>query len=408
MLNAAPEYRSGVGWTLVLRSREIDTFRGCHRAWDLGALVRRGLVPRVRPSVFDLELAVRMGLAVYYFPAMDDWNRAIVRPLAVKGFNRAMSEQASAFERTRPLTPAQTREWQRHRRLGELLLTRYFDWADAADTFDSLFSDELVWSPIPDPDDPTRDLGTPDGRPIRFVSRFDGLVSDPSDEHWVLEHRVSWDEWQTDEALLDDDEALRTIWALEVAYPQLLVAGTIYNELRVHADDLDRFAGMPAGPVRAVAEGHRETRDMGRVRHPSPVRLPLTPTADEIGRTAVAHDEIAARAGTEHARRTWVRRARGSIDEAGRRIARDVRLMADPAVDVSPNPAPERCAACAFLAPCTAMQEGRDAAELLLLDYRQRTEQELEDAGLRRSDERAAEQAGRGVDHSKNVNFRWS
>lgn len=116
-----------MGWTWVLRSREIEPFRGCRRQWDLGAIERRGLVPIVRTSVFDLEAAVRMGLAVYYFPALDDWSRQIVRPLALKGFNRAMSEQASAYERTRTLTPALTRDWQRHRRLGEALLTRYFD-----------------------------------------------------------------------------------------------------------------------------------------------------------------------------------------------------------------------------------------------------------------------------------------
>jgi hypothetical protein len=143
-------------------------------------------------------------------------------------------------------------------------------------------------------------------------------------------------------------------------------------------------------------------------RRPSPVRLPLTPVAEKAGDAGPAQDEIAARAGTEHVRRSWVRRSRRTIEEAGRRVARDVRLMSDPRVDVSPNPAPERCGRCPFLAPCTAMQEGRDAEIMLLVDYRRRTELELEDAGLRRSDERAAAQAARGVDPVKNVNFRWS
>ena len=256
-----------MGWTWVLRSREIDTFRGCRRQWDFGALVRRGLVPVVRGSVFDLEAAVRMGLAVYYFPALDDWNRQIVRPLALKGFNRAMSEQASAYEKTRSLSPTQSRDWQRHRRLGESLLTEYFDWADTTDEFDSLFSDELIWSPISDPDEPDRDLGLPGGRPVRFVTRIDQLISDPNDEHWIIEHRVVFDDWLPDKALLDDDEQQRAIWAIETAFPQVLVAGTIYNELLVRADDPDRFA--EAGPATREAAAVFETRDMSRVRHPS-------------------------------------------------------------------------------------------------------------------------------------------
>ncbi len=396
-----------MSWTWVLRSREIDTFRGCRRQWDFGALVRRGLVPRVRRSVFDLESAVRMGLAVYYFPALDDWNRQIVRPLAIKGFNRAMSEQATAYESARALTPLQARDWQRHRRLGEVLLTEYFDWADAADDFDSLFSDELVWSQVPDPDAPERDMGLPGGRPIRLAARIDQLVSDPADEHWLVEHRVVYDDWLSDAAVVHDDEQQRVIWAIETAYPQLLVAGTIYNELLVRADDPDRFAVAGAGLSGATAV--RETRDMSKVRHPSgaAARQPVTPTAKEVADPTVQIDWIDHRAGTDRVRRTVVRRSRASVAAAGRRVARDVALMIDDAVDLSPSPSPERCPTCPFLAPCNMMEDGRDPEFMLLTDYRPRGEEELEDAGLRRSDERR-EQEGSTFGHEENVNFRWS
>ena len=395
-----------MGWTWIVRSRELDMFRGCHRQWDFGALERLGLVPQRRRAVFDLEAAVRMGLAVYYFPALDDWDRRIVRPLALQGFNRAMSEQASAYEADQALSAAQARDWQRHRRLGEGLLTRYFDWADAADDFDSLFSDELVWSPVPDPDDPERDLGLPGSRPIRFVARIDQLVSDTSDEHWLVEHRVVFDDWPPDDALLDDDEQQRAIWAIETAYPQLLVSGTIYNELLVRADDPDRFAETRAG---RDAGSVRETRDMSRVRHPSgaAARQPVTPDGAAVAERIVEAERIDARSGTDAVRRTVVRRARSSIAAAGRRVGMDVRAMADPGVDVSPNPSPERCPPCPFLAPCTAMNEGRDADSLLLLDYRRRGDEELEDAGLRRSDERRRQQGSR-FSHEENANFRWS
>jgi len=406
-----PMYAWFVGWTWVLRSREIDLFRGCRRQWDLGALTRRGLVPRVRPSVFDLEAAVRMGLATYYFPALDDWSRAIVRPLAIKGFNRAMSEQATAYEKARPLTAEQARGWQRHRRLGETLLNRYFDWADAADDFDSILSDELVWAPVPDPDRPDRDVGTPDGRPVRFVARVDSLVSDSSDELWVLDHRVVWDDWTPDEGLTEDDEQRRAIWALQVAHPQMLVAGTIYNELRVAANDPDRFAATAAAAAGTaeVARQARETRDMTRVRHPSAMaaRLPVSPDADRVAHNAVEADGVVWRGGSEHVRRSAVRRAQRSIEASGRRVAADVRLMTDPDIDLTPNPSPERCGACAFLAPSTAMFEGRDPEPILAAAFRRRGEEELEDAGLRRSDERR-DQQGSPFANQQNVNFRWS
>lgn len=391
--------------TWVLRSREIDLFRGCRRQWDLGALTRRGLVPKIRRSVFDLDAAVRMGLATYYYPALDDWSRQIVRPLALKGFNRAMSEQATAYEKGRSLTPEQARDWQRHRRLGEALLARYFDWADAADDFDSILSDELIWAPVPDPDEPGRDIGTPDGRPVRFVARVDSLISDPADELWVVDHRVVWDNWTPDDVLTEDDEQRRAIWSVQVAHPQMLVAGTFYNELRVGADDPDRFVAADA----VVASGGGETRDMSRVRHPSGMaaRLPVSPDADRLARNAVDADRLVWRGGTDHVRRSVVRRAQASIEAAGRGVAGDVRLMTAADVSLAPNPSPERCGACPFLAPSTAMFEGRDSDSILEADFRRRGEEELEDAGLRRSDERRDQQGSR-FSHEGNVNFRWS
>jgi len=102
-----------------------------------------------------------------------------------------------------------------------------------------------------------------------------------------------------------------------------------------------------------------------------------------------------------------VRRARGSIAAAGGRVARDLALMTDDAVDLSPSPSPQRCPTCPFLAPCTAMEAGRDPEFIVLKDYRRRGEEELEDAGLRRSDERS-EQLGAGFGQEGHANFRWS
>jgi len=53
------------------------------------------------------------------------------------------------------------------------------------------------------------------------------------------------------------------------------------------------------------------------------------------------------------------------------------------------------------------MFEGRDPEPILAAAFRRRGEEELEDAGLRRSDERR-DQQGSLFANQQNVNFRWS
>ncbi|MDP9074373.1 MAG: hypothetical protein M3N98_09400, partial [Actinomycetota bacterium] len=142
-----------MGWTFVARSRDLEAFRRCRRAWDLGALVRHRYIPRVPPP-FDFDKAVHDALAVYYFPAMDDWKRSIVRPLAFKGFERSMAESRVAHEKEAPLTPEEDRAFGEHLVLGQALLANFFAWAAEIDEFESLFSDHELWAPIPDPDAP--------------------------------------------------------------------------------------------------------------------------------------------------------------------------------------------------------------------------------------------------------------
>ena len=107
-------------WAYVLRPREMATFRRCRRAWDFGARIRRNYVPATAHRVFDFDKAIHDALAVYYFPAMDDWDRAIVRPLAVKGFC-ARSRRTVPGTSRRPRSPPSrrrsgTRRWTGGRR----------------------------------------------------------------------------------------------------------------------------------------------------------------------------------------------------------------------------------------------------------------------------------------------------
>ncbi|MGH9038502.1 MAG: hypothetical protein ACRD0O_22320, partial [Acidimicrobiia bacterium] len=101
-----------MSYTFVVRPAEHEAFLRCRRQWDFGAWVRQNYVPATPPRVFDFDKAIHDALAVYYFPAMDDWNRGIVRPLALQGFRRAMEQDRALHERFAPLTPEQEAEWE--------------------------------------------------------------------------------------------------------------------------------------------------------------------------------------------------------------------------------------------------------------------------------------------------------
>ncbi|HET9158665.1 MAG TPA: hypothetical protein VFN91_18465, partial [Myxococcaceae bacterium] len=158
-------------------------------------------MPRV-PSSFDFDAAIHAGLAVYYFPAMDDWRRSIVRPLALEGFRRAMRETRAAYEEVATVDAGLDADYARWSRLGDLLLHRFFAFAAAFDDFDSVLAQDDLWVPVPDPDQPGSELGTRDGRPVRYLCRLDQLIADPDDEWWVVDHRLSWGGWAMDEELI--------------------------------------------------------------------------------------------------------------------------------------------------------------------------------------------------------------
>ncbi len=249
-------------WAYVLRPREMATFRRCRRAWDFGARIRRNYVPARPQRVFDFDKAIHDALAVYYFPAMDDWDRAIVRPLALKGFLRSLEEDRTRYESVAEITPQQEEELEEAIERGEAMLNGYFAWAAPLDSFASIFSDQEYWAPIPDPDSPGSDLTNAAGREIRLLGRVDHLFSDHNDEYWIADHRVVGNEWEDDDQLLLDLEGMATLWATEQTYPQLRVAGTVYNELRVDAE--------PGSLGIEAADGfdaHVDARTMARPRH---------------------------------------------------------------------------------------------------------------------------------------------
>jgi len=179
-----------MGWTLTLRSAELEAFRRCPRAWDIGSRNRQNYVPIVPREVIDFGRAIRDALAVYYFPAMDDWNRMIVRPLALHAFRRKVKEHRASQEARRSLDAAEIALWTRYSAYGERLLERYFAWCATVDDFESVLSDHELRAPIPDPFVAGRDLVAPDGRALRYVSRLDQLIAE-GDELWIVHHRLA-------------------------------------------------------------------------------------------------------------------------------------------------------------------------------------------------------------------------
>jgi hypothetical protein len=369
----------------------MRTFRECRRAWDFGGRMRRDLVPVAPVAPFDFDQAVHAGLAAYYLPAMDDWNRSIVRPLAVEGFRRAMREARGAYEDVAALDAEAADAWGRHIRLGELVLHRYFAFAAAFDDFDSVLADEDLWVPVPDPNDPGRELGTPDGRPVRFLCRLDQLISDDDDEWWVVDHCVRRDGWADDATLLGDLDTVRTWWALEVAYPQVYVVGTVHNELLVTADDERAPAPIDAAGLDVPPDGAElDRRDMSAgARHANLRRAPQTPEERILWAAVDRPDEIVHREALGPVRRTWIRRGRGDVHDVGFDIAAEATAMLAEDVPVPPSPS-EVCGRCPFLHPCLVIEGGGDPEPVLAASYRPRRADEFDEAGLRSAARRQA------------------
>jgi len=186
---------------------------------------------------------------------------------------------------------------------------RYVEWAAGVDDFEPLRVEFDYDSRIPDPSG-DGDLAAADGRAAHYQGRADALVVDDHGTHWLLVHRLG--PW-TDGALLELEEAAPTAaWAWEQTFLDAKVRGVLYNEL-----------------------DHNELERDGTFR------------------------------------RTRRRLSRAAVVAAGERLSAQVSLMVDPAVAVYPSPG-EHCSTCPFVAPCRAMQDGRDAEAMLAEHFRAR------------------------------------
>ena len=84
----------------LLTPEDRAAFSRCRRQWDLGARARRNLEPLVAVEPLDVDRALRHALAVYYFPGMWDWSRAIVLPLVAKALEDVLATEAARGRRS--------------------------------------------------------------------------------------------------------------------------------------------------------------------------------------------------------------------------------------------------------------------------------------------------------------------
>jgi hypothetical protein len=328
----------------LARPWESRLFRRCRRAWDLGARERQDYEPIEPAQSFSFSEAIHDALDVYYFPGMWNWNRAIVSPLAIAGFEKSMRRQRTAYTQTRELSAEQVQDWEQHLELGTGILRRYFDWAADLDRFTTIGVRSQFDISLPDPANPDRGLITPDGRPLQYRVRIDLSVIDDHDRYWLVEHRiVTGSQWPELDELRLDEQALTRSWAWQLAFLAKL-EGTIYNELRL----TEPSAEQSKVKVKAI---------------PGP-------------------GGITTQRSTEAFRRTHLPRTELEIARHGTAMALEMQDMTDPSVRIYPNPSWDNCSGCAYRPPCLAMTQGGDENKILEMSYRKRVSEDFEPGRL--------------------------
>lgn len=321
---------------LVITASDRQAFKRCRRAWDFGSRLRQNLEPADRGAAPDLARALVDALAVWYFPGMWEWDRAIVRPLALEGYHRAVAGWPPGSEQVAAA--------------GDALLGRYFEWAQTVDHFTPVRVETEFQVSVPDPADPVRDLVGADGSAVHFAGRVELLVVDELDLYWLVVHRIGGGWADLDELLLDERGA-SFCWAWERAFLGMNVAGTIYNELRTDVD-VDRLPPVPPMGTTAPAPvtGHR--RMYVRADHPA--------------------DPEILREGDDVFRRTRIRRGPVEMERVRHKLALEARDMTSTGLALYPSPTWDVCAPCHFRSPCLALDTGDDPGGLVAAHYRPR------------------------------------
>jgi hypothetical protein len=234
---------------VVITPSDRLAFKRCRRAWDFGSRLRQGWEPAGEPATADLGAAVRAALAVWYFPGMWEWGRAIVRPLAFEAYRRVVAGWPDGDDALAER--------------GERLLERYFEWAPAVDLFTPVRVETDFDVTIPDPADPRHDLAASDGSAVHFSERVELVVADPFNAYWLVTHLVG-DRWAHPDALALDERGAACSWAWGRCFLGMDVTGVIYNELRT---DTDLEADDVAETTFRRTQVHRDIVELERARY---------------------------------------------------------------------------------------------------------------------------------------------
>jgi hypothetical protein len=358
---------------VVVTAADRASFARCRRQWDFGAALRQDLEPQQTSALPDLDRAVRDALAVYYFPGMWDWDRAVRLPLVGQELARALRRQRQR-QRQRG---ADDENWQEALDQGQALLDRYIAWAPDVDRFAPVLVETDFEVDVLDPVRPDAALVTSAGEIVRYSGRVDMLAVDAYDAYWIVRHRVADGDWPPTEQLVADEESLTACWAWEHFYIGMAITGTVYNELR--------SPPAPQGEPEALQpEGRPRRWPWSRPRTASALPAVRQHEPSGGGRSVPQHRRMYARAREprqvklieqvteKEFRRTWLRRDPSDVRQAGRRLGADVAEMTGQDLDVFPEPDDQKCPPCPFLDPCQAMQQGRDERPILLERYRKR------------------------------------
>jgi hypothetical protein len=223
------------------------------------------------------------------------WNRSIVEPLVLAAYSREGGPDE-----------------------GQALLRAFQRWSTSVDRFTPVRVEAEIEVPVPDPLEPGCDLGTPDGRGVRYRDRIPLVLIDDDDERlWLGDHRVVEDFAHPDELALDE-RLLAACWAWEHIELHAPVAGVHYTELLLD------------GQLRRTVIPHTTTEKRG----------------------------------------------------AAARLAVEARAMLEATRPLLPTPSWSHCAWCAFREPCLTMNRGDDAEPLLAAHYRPRPPDVLEEGRL--------------------------
>jgi hypothetical protein len=200
----------------------------------------------------------------------------------------------------------------------------------------------------------------------------------------VVAHRLV-DRFPAVEELLLDEELVAACWAVERTYPGMRVAGTVHNQLR-----LDPAGGGQVGP--APPERPRRRLLPGRPGRAHQRGLPqheasgggrsLPYRRRGAARLAPLDTGAVASQGDRQFRRTRIRRPPAELAAMGARLAAEALDMVDPGLRLYPTPAPGHCAACQFVAPCLAMEQGGDVGAVLAAGFRDRGPERVEPGRL--------------------------